>query len=79
MFGSSWLVILFMTNSPFYLKEVLKFDIQSNSLLSIPYLAIFLVIMLSSFLSDLLAKRYNVKIKTIRRLFNIVGNLKNLL
>ncbi len=74
--GTSWFLILLLTNSPLYMKEALKFDIKSNSLLAIPYTAIFIVLLTSSFVSGKLVKRFPSKLRTIRIIFNFFGTFR---
>jgi ACS family sodium-dependent inorganic phosphate cotransporter-like MFS transporter 5 len=75
-FTSSWGVVLFLTNAPIYMKEVLKFDIKSNGLLSsIPYMTVLIVIILSGFISDKLIKSGKMSRCNVRRLFNTLGIL----
>lgn len=74
-FTASWGVILFLTNTPTYMKEVLKFDIKANGLLSsLPYISVLVVIVISGILSDKLIKSGKMSRSNVRRLFNGMGN-----
>ena len=56
------------------MKEVLKFDIKSNGLLSsIPYLSVLIVILISGVLSDKLIKSGKITKCNVRRIFNALG------
>jgi ACS family sodium-dependent inorganic phosphate cotransporter-like MFS transporter 5 len=73
-FCHAWGVILFLTNAPTYMKEVLKFDIKSNgSLLSIPYISCLVAMISSGFISDTLIKRFRISPCKVRKLFNCIG------
>ncbi len=73
-FCQSWGVILFLTNAPIYMKEVLKFDIKANGLLlSIPYASCLIVIILTGLISDKLTKSFHFDVCKVRKLFNALG------
>ncbi len=73
-FSQSWGVLLFLTNAPTYIEEVLKFDIKSNGLLlSIPYASCLVVVILSGVVSDNLIKSYHWSPCVVRKLFTIFG------
>jgi hypothetical protein len=56
------------------MKEVLKFDIKSNGLLSsIPYVSVLFVILFSGILSDKLIKSGKISRCNVRRIFNFFG------
>ena len=53
---------------------MLKFDIQSNGLLSaIPPITVVLVCLLTSFISDKIIKGNLITKKNVRRIFNAIG------
>ena len=71
--------MLFLTNAPIYMKEVLKFDIKSNGLLSsIPYVCVLIVIISTGILSDKLIKSGKISRCNVRRIFNFLGKLHRL-
>jgi len=75
-FASLWGTYLFLTNIPTYMKEVLKFDVKSNGLLSaIPYLVFWFLIMVSGFTSDKLIQSGKISRKNVRRVYNTLGFL----
>lgn len=70
----AWGLLLFMTNIPIYMKEILKFDIKSNSLLSsLPSILNFVITLVSSVISDHLIKNNYLEKDTVRRIFNSIG------
>jgi ACS family sodium-dependent inorganic phosphate cotransporter-like MFS transporter 5 len=75
-FTHNWGSYLFMTQIPSYLKEVLKFDLKSNGLVSsIPYICCAVFMTIFSVASDkLLAKGWLSK-KNTRRLFLTIGTI----
>lgn len=70
----NWGNYLFLTQTPSFLKDVLKFDIKSNGFISsIPYIASWAFINGSSILSDEVMKRTNISRTNCRRLFSFLG------
>jgi hypothetical protein len=58
------------------MKEVLKFDIKSNGLLSsIPYVCVLIVIISTGVISDKLVKSEKISKCNIRRIFNFLGKI----
>lgn len=75
-FSAAWIVILFMTNLPIYMKEILKFDVKSNGLMSsLPSALYVIVVLAASTLSDKLIKTNTMKRHRVRQLFNALGFL----
>lgn len=65
---------LYLTQIPTYVNEVLKFDIQNNGLVSsLPYICTFVVINLSSQLSDFLMRKNIMKKISIRKMYTSIG------
>lgn len=65
---------LFLTQLPTYMKEILKFDIKSNGTLSaLPYIAFWLVTVVSSILGDTLIQSCKLSKTTVRKIFNTLG------
>ncbi|XP_046549742.1 uncharacterized transporter slc-17.2-like isoform X2 [Haliotis rubra] len=72
----NWSIFLMMSNLPIYMKEVLQFDIKSNGAYSfIPYLAMFLVILLGSFCADALIEKQLLSVTYTRKLMTVIGHL----
>ncbi|XP_046330754.2 uncharacterized transporter slc-17.2-like isoform X1 [Haliotis rufescens] len=72
----NWSIFLMMSNLPIYMKEVLRFDIKSNGVYSfIPYLAMFLVILLGSLCADALIEKQLLSVKYTRKLMTVIGHL----
>lgn len=56
------------------MKEVLKFDIQSNGLLSaMPYIVLILNMVISGMIADRLISKKILSRNNVRRIFNILG------
>ncbi|CAF0884887.1 unnamed protein product [Brachionus calyciflorus] len=73
-FCSNWGIYLFLTQLPTFLKDVLKFDIKSNGLISaIPYIASSILNLLSSIISDKLITSGKLSRTNTRRLFGFIG------
>ncbi|GAB6024780.1 hypothetical protein CHUAL_009906 [Chamberlinius hualienensis] len=69
-FGLYFLVI----NLPLFMKEVLKFDIKQNGLLSsLPYICSLLVNLFAGKLTDYLRRQGKLTLTIIRRIFNTIG------
>lgn len=72
--ASNFGTYLFLTQLPTYMKEVLKFDIKSNGGLSaLPYIAFWLVTILSSIVGDHLIKNKTLTKTAVRKIFNSIG------
>lgn len=73
--ASNFGTYLFLTQLPTYMKEVLKFDIKSNGGLSaLPYIAFWLLTIVSSIIGDHLIKSQVLSKTAVRKLFNSIGN-----
>ncbi|CAF0884906.1 unnamed protein product [Brachionus calyciflorus] len=73
-FAHNWGNYLFLTQIPSFLKDVLKFDIKSNGLVSsIPYISCWIATTVSCFISDYLSKKTRLSRTTIRRIFCGIG------
>lgn len=72
---SNWGTYLFLTSLPTYMKEVLKFDVKSNGLISsVPYLTFWLFIILSGIIADKM-QTLGVSKLAVRKIFNSIGFL----
>ncbi|CAF0855781.1 unnamed protein product [Brachionus calyciflorus] len=73
-FCFNWGGYLYLTQIPTYVRDVLKFDIQSNGILSsIPFIANWVVIFVSSFCADYLITKKILSKLAVRRLFTGLG------
>ncbi|CAF1209802.1 unnamed protein product [Rotaria sordida] len=73
---SNWGTYTFLTSTPKYMNEVLKFNITSNGLLSsVPYIVLWLNINISGFIADVIIRKNLLTTTNTRKLFNILGNL----
>ncbi|XP_060590786.1 vesicular glutamate transporter 2-like isoform X2 [Ruditapes philippinarum] len=70
----TWTFYLLVTCLPLFLKEVLKFDIESNGLFScLPYLSYMIGIAVAGVGADLARSWKNTSITTIRKVFQITS------
>lgn len=70
---SNWGTYLFLTSLPTYMKEVLKFNVKSNGVLSaLPYLVFWLFIISSGVIGDKI-QRLGLSKTNVRKLFNTLG------
>ncbi|KAK7494956.1 hypothetical protein BaRGS_00013835 [Batillaria attramentaria] len=73
-FAYAWGQLLFLSNLPLFLYEVMKFDIKSNGVFSmLPYLALAVVILTSGFISDVIVRRQILGAFWTRRLFYAIA------
>lgn len=71
---ANWGTYTFLTNIPTYMKEVLKFDIKKNGLLSaLPYIGFWLIINVSGHLFDLFLAKGWMNITVARKIGNSMG------
>ncbi|KAK6174796.1 hypothetical protein SNE40_013375 [Patella caerulea] len=72
-FCNNWIHYTLLTGLPTFMKEVLKFDIKSNGLLSaVPYIAMTASTVLSGQAADFLRTKY-FSVKVIRKFFQIMA------
>ncbi|XP_060590780.1 uncharacterized transporter slc-17.2-like isoform X2 [Ruditapes philippinarum] len=70
----TWTFYLLVTCLPLFLKEILKFDIESNGLFScLPYLSYMIGIAVAGVGADLARSWKNTSITTIRKVFQITS------
>ncbi|XP_076450040.1 putative transporter slc-17.2 isoform X2 [Babylonia areolata] len=73
---ANWGTYTFLTNIPTYMKEVLKFDIKQNGLLSsLPYIGFWAAINVSGNLFDWLQSRGWLSTTAARKISNTLGEL----
>ncbi|CAH1116175.1 unnamed protein product [Phaedon cochleariae] len=73
-FGYSWGYFTLLSEIPIYLKSVMKFDMESNSLIScLPYLLKLILAYFFSFVADKLINKKICSIGTTRKLMNGIG------
>lgn len=58
------------------MKEVLKFEIQSNGLLStLPYILLIIIVIISGIIADVLISKRVLRRNTVRAMCNIIGTI----
>jgi len=76
MFGQNWGYSTLMTEIPNYMKNIMHFDMQSNSVLSAaPYLASFILSFVFGAMSDFMINRNYINRENARKLFNSIGTV----
>jgi len=74
--GYNWGFYTLLTDLPLYMKEMLKFDIRTNALLSAtPYIGMFSFSLLTSNVCDLLVRRKLLPVQRVRKAANCVAQL----
>ncbi|XP_065579958.1 putative inorganic phosphate cotransporter isoform X2 [Artemia franciscana] len=72
--GNNWGFYTLLTELPTYMKSVLHFDIKSNGFLSaLPYLMMWIVANVSSWIADYYRHNRETSVTTIRKTCNSVG------
>ncbi|CAF1024515.1 unnamed protein product [Rotaria sp. Silwood1] len=73
---NNWGTYTFLTSTPKYMDEVLKFNIKSNGFLSaLPYIVVWLSTNISGIIADVIIRKNLLTTTNTRKLFNILGNL----
>lgn len=72
--GHNWGLFIIINDLPKYMNDVLRFSIEKNGLYtSLPYVVLWIVALLTGFLSDFLIKRKYLGITASRKLFTSIG------
>ncbi|XP_054969861.1 sialin isoform X7 [Pan paniscus] len=73
-FSYNWTFYTLLTLLPTYMKEILRFNVQENGLLSsLPYLGSWLCMILSGQAADNLRAKWNFSTLCVRRIFSLIG------
>ncbi|XP_055959203.1 sialin [Patella vulgata] len=73
---SNWGTDVFITMIPTYMKDVLKFNIKNNGVLSaLPYIGLWVCMLLASNLADFVRKRNLLSPTVTRKVFNTTGEI----
>lgn len=73
-FSYNWMFYTLLTLLPTYMKEILRFNIQENGILSaVPYFGGWLCIILSGQAADHLRAKWNFSTICVRRIFSMIG------
>lgn len=77
LIGHDWIFYIMSADMPKYLKDVLKLPIEEIGLYSsLPYLGMWIVSLLSGFVSDLLIVNNVVTITNARKIFSTLGKCR---
>ncbi|KAI3384765.1 hypothetical protein SNEBB_007002 [Seison nebaliae] len=75
-FTSLFGVFLMLTSVPSFMKDVLKYDIKKNGLLSsIPYILFWAICILTGLVSDIIQKKKLMTTTSVRKFFTVLGNI----
>ncbi|KAG8513193.1 Sialin, partial [Galemys pyrenaicus] len=73
-FSYNWTFYTLLTLLPTYMKEILRFNVQENGLLSaLPYFGCWLCMILSGQAADTLREKWNFSTISVRRIFSLIG------
>ncbi|KAM6186547.1 sialin [Rhynchocyon petersi] len=73
-FSYNWTFYTLLTLLPTYMKEILRFNVQENGLLSaLPYFGCWLCMILSGQAADNLRAKWNFSTICVRRVFSLIG------
>lgn len=73
-YGHGWMIFFLATNMPKYYKDVLKFDMKANTLVSsLPYLLQWIASVASGKLGDWMIKKKGYSVGFIRKSYTTVG------
>ncbi|XP_044773215.1 sialin isoform X8 [Neomonachus schauinslandi] len=73
-FSYNWTFYTLLTLLPTYMKEILRFNVQENGLLSaLPYFGCWLCMILSGQAADNLRAKWNYSTICVRRVFSLIG------
>ncbi|KAK7817091.1 hypothetical protein U0070_001803 [Myodes glareolus] len=75
-FSYNWTFYTLLTLLPTYMKEILRFNVQENGILSaLPYFGCWLCMIPCGQAADYLRVKWNFSTISVRRIFTLVGNL----
>ncbi|ERE76650.1 sialin [Cricetulus griseus] len=73
-FSYNWTFYTLLTLLPTYMKEILRFNVQENGILSaLPYFGCWLCMILCGQAADYLRVKWNFSTISVRRIFSLVG------
>lgn len=73
-YGHSWMIFFLATNMPKYYKDVLKFDMKKNTMVSsLPYLLQWIASVGSGKVGDWMIKKKGFHVSFIRKLYTTIG------
>nr|KAF6342053.1 solute carrier family 17 member 5 [Myotis myotis] len=73
-FSYNWTFYTLLTLLPTYMKEILRFNVQENGILSaVPYFGCWLCMIMSGQAADHLRAKWNFSTVCVRKLFSLIG------
>lgn len=73
-FSYNWTFYTLLTLLPTYMKEILRFDVQENGILSaVPYFGCWLCMIMSGQVADYLRTKWNFSTVCVRKVFSLIG------
>ncbi|KAM7136415.1 sialin isoform 2-T2 [Molossus nigricans] len=73
-FSYNWIFYTLLTLLPTYMKEILRFNVQENGILSaVPYFGCWLCMIMSGQAADHLRAKWNFSTICVRRVFSLIG------
>lgn len=74
--GHAVLFFLVVVNLPKYMKDVLKFNIKQNGMLSsLPYVSLWICGIISGVISDYLIEKEIVSLLNVRKIYTTIGKM----
>jgi len=73
--GNGWGLYTLLTELPTYMKNVLRYDMKQNGLISsLPYFCMFLVAIIASQIGDYMRVKNLFSTRVVRKIFNSIGH-----
>nr|KAF6363634.1 solute carrier family 17 member 5 [Pipistrellus kuhlii] len=73
-FSYNWTFYTLLTLLPTYMKEILRFNVQENGILSaVPYFGCWLCMIMSGQVADYLRAKWNFSTVCVRKVFSLIG------
>ncbi|KAK1338249.1 hypothetical protein QTO34_001364 [Cnephaeus nilssonii] len=73
-FSYNWTFYTLLTLLPTYMKEILRFNVQENGILSaVPYFGCWLCMIMSGQAADYLRAKWNFSTECVRKVFSLIG------
>ncbi|XP_032789939.2 putative inorganic phosphate cotransporter isoform X2 [Daphnia magna] len=73
-FGYNWALYMLLTELPIYMRNIMHFNLKSNSLLSaLPWLLMWIFSLVVAKISDVVVRRDWISVNTTRKMFNTIA------